>query len=274
MKNRKEIFFVVLLWGVVAYSIVLLTFNTLRFVFDGDAEFISAFAACLGAMGTFFAACVAAYLFTDWKDQARYESNKESSMRLLEHLSALRYDLTVKSDSLRALIDLDKFVVIRDEFSTYEAKENEKLQEHFFKNRHHAISLNNSKSKNINDLFVLYSEISKHFMHIATPHSLIMYDYGRYYMQVMNTIDIKLLNYNYNIINRSYNYFKIEMNVFLITKIITALNREVGYYDFNRDNTIAKNTKYPNLIDMIDSALDKIDVLEAELIRISNLNGK
>lgn len=274
MENKKEILSVVVLWGVVAYAIVLLTFCTIKYVFDGSAEFISAFGACLGAMGTFFAACVAAYLFTDWKDQARYESNKESSMKMLEHLSALRYDLTVKFDSLEALKKINNFVVIRDEFSTYKAEENERLQEHFFKNRHHVISLNKSKSKNINDLFELYSEISRLFMHIATPHSLIMHDYGRYYMEVMDTIDIKLLNYNYNLINRSYNYFGIEKNVFLTTKIISALHREVGYFVLNKDKSLARKIKYPNLKDMIDSALDKINILEDELIRISNLNGK
>lgn len=269
-KSRNEIFLVVLLWSVVVYAVALLTFCTKKYVFEDGAEFISAFGTYLGAIGTFFAACVAAYLFTDWKDQARYESNKESSMKLLEHLSSLRYNLTLKIDALNSLKKLDICAVIKDEFTLYKLDDDESVHEFFFKNRHHAIFLNKRKSKDTENLFTIYLEISKHFINIAMPYSIIIHDYNRYYSEIMAEIDIKKLNYNYKVINRSYNFFGIKKNVFLTTKIISSLRREAGYHEYDNANNITNTIKYNNLSEMINSTLDKIDILESELIRINN----
>lgn len=71
-KNRIN-FYAILLWGVVIYSISLLTYCTMRTVFHDSADAISAFGSLLGALGAFFATIVAAYLFNDWKDQKKYE---------------------------------------------------------------------------------------------------------------------------------------------------------------------------------------------------------
>lgn len=73
MNRRKINLSAVILWGVVAYAIALLTYCTMNNFLKSSADDISAFGSILGACGTFFAALVATYLFNDWKDQKKYE---------------------------------------------------------------------------------------------------------------------------------------------------------------------------------------------------------
>lgn len=73
MRKNKINFYAIILWGIVTYSIALLTYCTMRTVFRDSADAISAFGSILGALGAFFATIVAAYLFNDWKDQKKYE---------------------------------------------------------------------------------------------------------------------------------------------------------------------------------------------------------
>lgn len=69
MKSKKVNLSLVLLWGVVAYAIALLTYSTMNNFLNSSADDISAFGSILGACGAFFAAFVATYLFNDWKEQ-------------------------------------------------------------------------------------------------------------------------------------------------------------------------------------------------------------
>ncbi|EHU1403348.1 hypothetical protein A0109_RS06675 [Acinetobacter baumannii] len=69
MKSKKVNLTLVLLWGVVAYAIALLTYCTMNNFLNSSADDISAFGSILGACGAFFAAFVATYLFNDWKEQ-------------------------------------------------------------------------------------------------------------------------------------------------------------------------------------------------------------
>ncbi|HFF4983626.1 TPA: hypothetical protein ACGDL1_003587, partial [Acinetobacter baumannii] len=69
MKSKKVNLSLVLLWGVVAYAIALLTYCTMNNFLNSSADDISAFGSILGACGAFFAAFVATYLFNDWKEQ-------------------------------------------------------------------------------------------------------------------------------------------------------------------------------------------------------------
>lgn len=56
-----------LLTCVVAYSVLLLFFVTVKDIFNENAETISAFGSILGAFGTFFTALVAVYVFNGWR---------------------------------------------------------------------------------------------------------------------------------------------------------------------------------------------------------------
>lgn len=144
----------------------------------------------MSAVGAFFAAFVAAYLFTDWKDQAKYDSNKESCNMILEHISALRYNLSRKIDTINSIKSIGDFVVLKDELKVYKFEDDEKLHE-FFKNRHHAISLKFNNKEIDETPFKLYSNISKHFIHISIPYSIIMFDYNKYQQIILDNIDLK-----------------------------------------------------------------------------------
>ena len=66
--KKKDKYLELLLWGIVAYAVAILTYFTLK-VFDQGVDSISAIGSLLSAAATFFAAFIAAYLFNDWKDQ-------------------------------------------------------------------------------------------------------------------------------------------------------------------------------------------------------------
>ncbi|OTU54436.1 hypothetical protein CAT36_00275 [Acinetobacter pittii] len=68
MNRRKLNLLALLLWGLVAYAIALLTYCTMQDVFHSSVENISAFGSILGGCGAFFAAFVAIYLFNDWRE--------------------------------------------------------------------------------------------------------------------------------------------------------------------------------------------------------------
>lgn len=61
----------------------------------------------------------------------------------------------------------------------------------FFKNRHHAISLKFNNKEIDETPFKLYSNISKHFIHISIPYSIIMFDYNKYQQIILDNIDLK-----------------------------------------------------------------------------------
>lgn len=61
-----------LLWGLVAYSLALLLYCSLKTWVEADANYISAFGSILSAFSTIFASIVAIFIFNSWKKQARY----------------------------------------------------------------------------------------------------------------------------------------------------------------------------------------------------------
>jgi hypothetical protein len=105
MKRRKLNLSVVILWGVVAFAIALLTYCTMNNFLNSSADNISAFGSILGACGAFFAAFVATYLFNDWKEQQRYQNT-------------LQFGLDVYSNF--KILD-DKFTQIKNELCLVQA---------------------------------------------------------------------------------------------------------------------------------------------------------
>lgn len=87
MKSKKVILFSVLLWGMVAYAVALLTYYSLKIFFSTSADFISAFGSILGACAAFFAAFVAAYLFNDWKEQHNKQVTNTLALQAYDEFS-------------------------------------------------------------------------------------------------------------------------------------------------------------------------------------------
>lgn len=89
MNRRKLNLSVVLLWGVVAYAIALLTYCTMNKFLKSSADDISAFGSILGACGAFFAAFVATYLFNDWREQQRYQNTFQFGLDVYTNFKVL-----------------------------------------------------------------------------------------------------------------------------------------------------------------------------------------
>jgi len=136
MNSKNEKLVVVVFWGVVAYSVALLTYCTFKNFYNLSADFISAFGSILGACAAFFAAFVAAYLFNDWKSTANYEQNKE----IIDKFESTYIDVKIILVSLkdRALIANSQSPTIRVElFDSVSASLTklyylqQKLEDHF-----------------------------------------------------------------------------------------------------------------------------------------------
>lgn len=87
MKQRKITLTVVLIGGVAAYAIAFLTYFTLKYWLNNSADNISAFGSILGAVGAFFAAFIATYLFNDWKDQHNKQVQNTFAIQVFDSFS-------------------------------------------------------------------------------------------------------------------------------------------------------------------------------------------
>lgn len=93
MKSKKVNLSLVLLWGVVAYAIALLTYCTMNNFLNSSADDISAFGSILGACGAFFAAFVATYLFNDWKEQHNKQVTNTLALQAYDVFSAFEKNI-------------------------------------------------------------------------------------------------------------------------------------------------------------------------------------
>lgn len=85
-------FFLTLL-AIVLYSVCMLVYGTLCIFKNANANDISAFGSILGGVGSFFAAFVAIYLFSDWRVVKNYELVKETSLTLLNAILNINSDI-------------------------------------------------------------------------------------------------------------------------------------------------------------------------------------
>ncbi len=100
MKRRKVNLSAVILWGVVAYAIALLSYCTMNNFLNSSADDISAFGSILGACGAFFAAFVATYLFNDWKEQQRYQNTLQFGLDVYSNFKVLDEKFTLVRNEL------------------------------------------------------------------------------------------------------------------------------------------------------------------------------
>lgn len=113
MKSKKVNLSLVILWGVVAYAIALLTYCTMNNFLNSSADKISAFGSILGAIGTFFAAFVATYLFNDWKAQHNKSIESISYQEALtsfKHISLKVRELKVLHSDCVTFIETEGYV--------------------------------------------------------------------------------------------------------------------------------------------------------------------
>lgn len=80
---KKEKYLQLLLWGIVAYAVALLSYFTLK-MFGHGADYISAFGSILSSVATFFAAYIAVALFNNWKDQHNAQILANDAINLIK----------------------------------------------------------------------------------------------------------------------------------------------------------------------------------------------
>ncbi|QDB82219.1 hypothetical protein [Acinetobacter pittii] len=110
MQSNKQILLSVLFWGVVAYALALLTYCSFRNFYNTTADFISAFASILGACAAFFAAFVAAYLFTGWKVQHNKQITNEFAIKAYTNFSKFEESVFKLQSIFEELTDCIDFI--------------------------------------------------------------------------------------------------------------------------------------------------------------------
>lgn len=96
--------------GVVIYSIALLTFCTMKIVFNSSDDSISAFGSIIGALGAFFATFVAAYLYNDWKDAHNKNIDAQFCMKIYDFIDFANHELVMISGFIKdySRLEVDK----------------------------------------------------------------------------------------------------------------------------------------------------------------------
>ena len=272
MRNKKEIFSVVLLWGVVAYAIALLSFCTMKNIYGTTADYISAFGSYLGAIGAFFAAFVAVYLFSDWKVQALHEIKKEHLGKIITLTNKLRYNLIIKRQALTNILKANESAVINDEIKSLDIKFDSEIDEYFFSIRFSILYLKEDLSSDFPQPLEFYGKMHHHFMHISQPFWIIKHNYDKYYDYLIKKIGPNHLNYNHNIINKSYNYFNISFPFKEQIDILMWKNLTVGYDILDEKTQKWNEIRYENIIKMIDELIKMIDKIEEVSIKALKLD--
>ncbi|RZJ20811.1 MAG: hypothetical protein EON51_13795 [Acinetobacter sp.] len=118
---KREKLQVLALWGVVAYTLTILSYFTLK-AFGHSENFISALGSILGATATFFAAYVAIVLFNDWKKQ----HNAQIKYNYLKDiLSVLRENLITLAPIVNGIISAGHLYLYKDEVTDLNLKIND-----------------------------------------------------------------------------------------------------------------------------------------------------
>ncbi|MFW1848217.1 hypothetical protein [Acinetobacter oleivorans] len=139
-----------LLWGIVAYSVVLLLYCTLKTLIGAGAEFISAFGSILSAIATVYATFIAIKLYADWKDphQANFYVNEcKNVLDIYKQLHLCQRNLNILELELLNLISSEDGLGIRNK-SDFTEDELERLK-----------TLNNLVDVGIDSLYTKISEL-------------------------------------------------------------------------------------------------------------------
>ncbi len=177
MKHRKVTLSAVLLWGVVAYALALLTYCTMKSVLSASADNISAFGSILGACGAFFAAFVATYLFNDWRLQASFDLKKQH-VNEISYLLAQSYDeLHKKEEILENLKNVKDYKILYEKYYSFKAND---LRDEFYSKQLN-VKMLDRLNKSQNEIFVVYAKYQNHLVYLVDNFNRIQKSYIRYY---------------------------------------------------------------------------------------------
>lgn len=246
-----------MLWGVVAYSLVILSYFTLK-TFGHTADFVSAFGSILAATATFFAAYVAIYLYSDWKEPALYEIKKENAYEVLKLVSENYFYLLRIREVLDNISKVDRYKIIS---SSYLKHPTISRDDFFEKNRNIRILDKISPSKNF---LSIYANYERHVSYVNSDYLKIMDKYEKYYEKILE----RMGNAEKIITLKQGDRFsayppneKAPCEAFILLK---AINNETGFYV----GAVPDEEKciYPNFLRMLNKTIDIHEQLEKLLI--------
>ncbi|MDC4397385.1 hypothetical protein OHV36_01245 [Acinetobacter baumannii] len=184
MKHRKVTLSEVLLWGVVAYALALLTYCTMKSVLSTSADNISAFGSILGASGAFFAAFVATYLFNDWRLQASFDLKKQH-VNEISYLLAQSYDELHKMEEiLLNLKNVEDYKILSEKYYSFKAND---LRDEFYSKQLN-VKILDRLNKSGNEIFDIYAKYQNHFVYLVDNFNRIQKSYIRYYDKFNSTM--------------------------------------------------------------------------------------
>lgn len=244
---KKETFLSILLWGIVAYSVAVLSYFTLKIMFKHDSSFISAFGAILSASGTFFAAYIATKLYNNWRDEKRYDLESKYLASIIQNLSPIFLQLMNIKNDAHHLGNIENFAILK---TTY-------LHHNQFNMYDSIISLYPdirlySDITNDDSLINLYNKFDKKCFILEDFYiDLFSIKYKNYYHKYLKEIKFDAgLNLKINATNAYAEHLSPD----------TKKNIEDIKYFLNRSDLVAKSNNITELVNFEDWLEQTIDL--------------
>lgn len=206
--------------------------------FGLDGDYLSAFA-------TLVAACIALHLYTDWRDQERYNLAKEHVLKIFGITARMRFRFNKTQEMAIDLKKSDMFVVLNKDF----LEEDESLREVIF-----GITPN-VRFLDSNEILDLFYDLERHYRYLENFKRWCQQEYQKYYFELTNNqgIDFKsvsVIQYHtyqhYEIVDKNY-----------AEDLIKILNRPVGYKVVDSDDV--EFFQYQDIETMAKSSIALVD---------------
>ncbi|BCX74627.1 hypothetical protein TOL5_28270 [Acinetobacter sp. Tol 5] len=187
----------------------------------------------MGVLGTVFAALVAILLFNDWKEPAKYQTDKEQVEPVKKLLAKLRFDLSQKFDIFNFIKKVDD--------SMYRSEAYFNLNMNDFRSEIFEV-ISNIKHTEVDEIYNIFTNIDTHYTFINIHFKIILQNYKKFY----ETNSEEDLN-----------------------NIVKSTSRAVGFYKDikNLGKTNDNLIKYDDLSEMIESCIKEINKLDEKIIK-------
>ncbi|NNP71232.1 hypothetical protein [Acinetobacter sp. Ac_5812] len=261
MKIEKDNLKELLLYGLVAYALVLLIYWSFKAFGNLNADNISAFGSILSATGTFYAAFVAIRLFNDWRDQALFELKKEHANQLSNLLSISFDELHKISEIMLNLQRISTHKVISERYSNFVAND---LRDEFYSKQLNAKMLdrlNKSETK----IFDSYSKYQTHFLYLVENFNVIQKSYTNYLNYLTRTMGnagrAAILNNTHIAIYDTIQQMKSQEKLMLELHISHQIKFEKNGQTYIFKNLLEMTNKMNEIyITLEEKVLDSIDL--------------
>jgi len=257
-KKKQELIEKASGWALAIFAYGTALFYFAKHVLDLTGDDLDAYVATLSAGATLFAGFIAIYLFNDWREQKRFEINKEYSEKTLDllnevnnHINADYYNhILIKSS-------IEEYLVINipnDQINITEILYKLKPQFETL-----TLILKDSDSKKILD------EFEEAILHIYAY----IKELNTVYKEYLDSLPPKYLNNKYNYIRRNQDNCN-GFTSFKIKNYLAKINEDLEITDIDHINkkTIVIKNSYENFKKIYDEKYNKMIDFLIEKIRL------